>query len=130
MRAPLVAALGLALATAAGCAPFRRAPADEYADCRDREAVGLYLALMQDAVRRVWIQPQGVPSDATVEISFVLDAKGLLTALDVVGQTDPRLAKSALAAVRQAQPFLAPTGEAACIVGKRVTGTLSYAERR
>jgi hypothetical protein len=123
-----VAALGIALCLAPGCAYLRRAPepAQEYADCGERREVLAYFAEMQAAVRRGWIPPRGAPPEASVELAFVLDAKGLLTSLDLVGQAEPHLATSALAAVRRAQPFPEPYGETACLVGKRVVGTFSY----
>lgn len=66
---------------------------------------GPYLEMIKRRVQSVWKYPEGISGTHQVNVLFVIDRGGKLARVEILDSSDPRIASSALQAMRQASPF-------------------------
>ncbi len=99
--------------------------AEGVARCMESAFVHRYLADVRKRTERRWQVPEGVAEGTVVKLRFALDSSGAATRVEFIGDTDPTLGNSAVAALRSAQPFPPMNDNVRCLSGKKLTGTFS-----
>jgi hypothetical protein len=84
-----------------------------------------YMKDVEQRTHKRWQVPEGVPADTEVRLRFMLDSSGNATQVEYVGDTDPVLGNSAVAALRAASPFPPMNDNVRCMANKKLRGTFS-----